>query len=130
MRKRITNFGFINCMLAVILGAFAAHSLKSMLPENALNTFQIGVRYQFYHGLALIITGILMHVYQNEKFRISGILFLIGIICFSGSLYLLSLRSLFSINVNWVGPLTPIGGALFIIAWLLLIINFNKKNKI
>lgn len=128
MRKLITNFGFINCLIAVVLGAFAAHFLKANLTEKALGIFETGVRYQFYHGFALIFTGILMKLYNTESFKISGWLFIIGTLFFSGSLYLLALRNLININVNWVGPITPIGGVLFILGWLLLVINFSKIN--
>ena len=128
MHQRTIIWGFINCLIAVVLGAFGAHSLKAILAQSALNTFEIGVRYQFYHGLALCIIGLLSFQFPSVNLNISKTLFLIGIVLFSGSLYLLACKSLVSLPLQIIGPLTPIGGLCFISGWIILIIKFFKLN--
>ena len=103
-------------MLSVMLGAYGAHGLKSRLSEDLMNTFQTGVEYQMYHSLALLIAGMLAYQWpETQLLRWSGYLFLVGMIMFSGSLYLLSLTGL-----RIFGPITPLGGLVLIAAWLLL----------
>ncbi len=123
------NSGFINCLLAVVLGAFAAHGLKSQLPESALSTFQTGVQYQFMHGIAIILC-ILLGMHLNSKlFNKSAALFMAGIVLFSGSLYLLSLRSIINgLPTSIIGPLTPLGGLCFIFGWMSLIYFTTKQT--
>jgi len=108
----------INGFIAVGLGAFAAHGLKSRLPEDLLAIFQTGVQYQMYHALALFGVGLLaMQLSDSTLLRASGWLFLIGIVIFSGSLYILSLS-----GIRWLGAITPIGGVAFLTGWALLAI--------
>jgi uncharacterized membrane protein YgdD (TMEM256/DUF423 family) len=103
----------INGFIAVALGAFAAHGLQSRLSSELLNAFQTGVQYQMYHALALFGVGLLMVNFPNATLpKYSGYLFLVGIILFSGSLYLLSLT-----GIRWLGAITPIGGLAFLAAW-------------
>ena len=119
---------------AVIFGAFGAHYLKEKLAATQLNSYQTGVTYHFYHTLAIL--GLLSakglfgnKLIQADKiFKQSTMLFLIGILCFSGSLYLLSCRDLIGLtSFKWLGPITPIGGVLFVIGWLnLLRINTEQ----
>lgn len=114
--------GSLNAALAVILGAFGAHGLKSRLTEASLAIYQTGVHYHFYHALGLILAGII--ITQNAPslaFRWSGWLMFAGIILFSGSLYLLSIT-----NIRWLGVVTPFGGMAFIIAWLALFAGIIK----
>ena len=114
--------------LAVIIGAFGAHALKTKLSSEQLQTFETGVRYQMYHTFALIAVAFLFDKYNNGLLRYSGYLFTIGIVLFSGSLYLLATKSLFGIESwAWLGPITPLGGLCFIIGWTLFLINFLKK---
>jgi uncharacterized membrane protein YgdD (TMEM256/DUF423 family) len=106
----------LNGFLAVSLGAFAAHGLKNSLPADLLAVFQTGVQYHMYHALALFGVGVLMLQFPtNTLLRVSGYLFLLGIIVFSGSLYALSLS-----GVRWLGAITPIGGVMFLAGWALL----------
>jgi uncharacterized membrane protein YgdD (TMEM256/DUF423 family) len=106
----------INGFLAVGLGAFAAHGLRARLPEDLLAVFQTGVQYQMYHALALLAVGLLcLHYQESALLKASGWAFLVGIIIFSGSLYILSLS-----GVRWLGAITPIGGVAFLTGWLLL----------
>ncbi|WP_293756038.1 DUF423 domain-containing protein [uncultured Paraglaciecola sp.] len=114
--KILLSLAACSAMISVVLGAFAAHGLKSKLSETLLNTFQTGVQYQMYHSLALILLAILYRqVPQSLLFYSAGFMFA-GIILFSGSLYMLALTQL-----KWFGPITPIGGVCFIVGWALLI---------
>jgi uncharacterized membrane protein YgdD (TMEM256/DUF423 family) len=116
LMKILLSLAACSAMISVVLGAFAAHGLKSKLSETLLNTFQTGVQYQMYHSLALILLAILYRqVPQSLLFYSAGFMFA-GIILFSGSLYMLALTQL-----KWFGPITPIGGVCFIVGWALLI---------
>ena len=107
--------GAVFAGLAVAGGAFGAHMLKSILDPPMLAVFETGVRYQMYHALALCLLGSISE--RNQKFRVApvGWLFAIGMVLFSGSLYLLSLS-----GIRWIGVFTPLGGAALITGWALL----------
>lgn len=104
-------FGF----LAVALGAFAAHALKARLGADLLATFEVGVRYQMYHALALLAVGLVYKAWPGRLLAASGWLFVIGIVVFSGSLYVLSLS-----GIRWLGAITPLGGIAFLAGWACL----------
>ena len=109
--------------LAVAIGAFGAHALKSVLEAtNRLDTFETGVKYQFYHALALIVLGLLMQRFDHRMFTWSGYAFILGIFLFSGSLYILSISGV----TKW-GAVTPLGGVAFLIGWITLIIGITKS---
>lgn len=115
--------------VAVILGAFAAHGLKAKLMPEQLDSFQIGVKYQFYHVLAIMLVVLLGKSF-NISTEIIGYLFVVGIFLFSGSIYLLACKDLLQIT-SWsklLGPITPIGGLTFIIGWILLSIKLLQAN--
>lgn len=131
MHARYLKWGVAFAALAVILGAFGAHSLKQQFSEKVLLIFETGVRYQFYHSIALLISGILYKEYPTKMMVRAGQLFIAGIFLFSGSLYLLTFLNGNNISsFNWVGILTPIGGVLFITGWILLFIAINKKASL
>ncbi len=113
--------------LAVILGAFGAHALKSMLDSQQLAIYEKGVTYQFYHSLALLATGILFSSFPYAGLRWASWLFITGIILFSGSLYLLSYLLSKGMSIGPAGIITPIGGLCFISGWVLLLISILKK---
>ena len=115
--------------LGVVIGAFAAHGLKPLLSLKEINNFETGVKYQFYHAFALIILGILGAIIPlNERlFKVAGFLFFIGVILFSGSLYLISTQSLFNISIPLLGPITPLGGSLLIFGWVFTAWGLIKK---
>lgn len=116
MAKIFIVSGALAGMLAVLLGAFAAHGLRKNLSDTLLSTFQTGVQYQMYHALALLLIGILAYQFPEQSLlRWSGVLLMIGILLFSGSLYMLALTKL-----SWLGPITPLGGLFFIAGWLAL----------
>lgn len=108
--------------LAVILGAFGAHSLKAVLSETQLGAYKTGNTYHFFHVLAMLSAGFLWVNTQHRFAKAAFWTFLIGIICFSGSLYLLSCKDLLGLGAfqKVLGPITPIGGLFFIIAWVLM----------
>jgi len=105
--------------LTIAIGAFGAHGLKELIDAKALATFETGVRYQMYHVFAILVLGIATVIPSNTKkwvFRF----FILGIIFFSGSIYLLSLNSLLPFNAKMIGFITPIGGLFFVLGWLRL----------
>jgi len=106
----------INGFLAVSLGAFAAHGLKSMLGPDLLATFRAGVQYHMYHALAMLAVGVLVAQFPAQTgLRVAGYLFMAGILIFSGSLYVLALS-----GIRWLGAITPIGGVAFLAGWATL----------
>lgn len=115
--------------LAVILGAFGAHGLKAVITEQRLNAYQTGISYQFYHVLAMLGTAILFKLYTGFHFRTSFYLFLGGIVLFSGSLYLLAIQEVLGIDLSFLGPITPIGGLLFVVGWIYMVIGVTKLDK-
>ncbi len=126
-RKIISSAAFFG-MTAIILGAFGAHALKRVLTIDQLATFETGVKYQMYHALFLLFIGLTNQL--TIKIKKAIVLFTIfGIILFSGSIYLLSTTSITSINFKVIGFVTPIGGALLIVAWGILMFHFLKKKR-
>ena len=110
--------------LAVGIGAFGAHGLEPVLETyNRVDTFETAVKYHFYHTLAILLVGILLAFGQSHKLLKASVwCFLIGILIFSGSLYILSVT-----NITWLGAVTPIGGVAFIAGWILLAVGVGKK---
>ncbi|MES1215571.1 MAG: DUF423 domain-containing protein [Bacteroidota bacterium] len=129
MHKRLLSFAAILGALAVMLGAFGAHSLKQIVSPETVTTFQTGVQYQMYHALALLATGILYERFSNKFIKWAGSCFIIGIILFSGSLYFLTaLKATETVGLNGIGIVTPFGGLFFIAGWLFLFAGIVKKN--
>lgn len=114
MIRLFLTWGAISGGLAVALGAFASHGLRSRLTERSLEIFEAGARYQIYHALALLIIAVLLSQLpeSNVWLNISGIAFMVGMLFFSGSLYLLAIS-----GIKWLGASAPIGGAAFILGW-------------
>lgn len=119
-------------MVAVILGAFGAHAFKDIIPAEQLITFETGVRYHFYHALAILLVDLFIHFRKSKLLIAAGWLFTAGIVCFSGSLYILAFRETISdLPTAVLGPITPIGGTLFIAGWLVLFLSsFFSAGKI
>lgn len=116
-------------VLAVSLGAFGAHGLKSVLPPEKIATYTTGITYHFYHTLALVLAAILYKMSNSKWYVWSAWCFIIGILLFSGSLYLLSTRELIGlVTYKWLGPITPIGGVLFIVGWAFLGVGAYTNN--
>ncbi|MBL7856839.1 MAG: DUF423 domain-containing protein [Cyclobacteriaceae bacterium] len=122
-RKTILILAASTGILAVGLGAFGAHALKPMLMASArLDTYQTAVGYQFYHVFALLATGILMKEFDQKKLGLAGLCFTLGIVLFSGSLYVICFTGITSF-----GLVTPFGGVLFIAGWIFMLSSFLKK---
>lgn len=123
--KQILLLGAILSLLSVVIGAFGAHGLEKLLTENGrLETFETGVRYQFYHALGIILVGLTTFHFSHKFLKTAVWLMLIGILVFSGSLYILSIS-----NVGKWGMITPLGGVSFILAWLFYILGVSKSDK-
>lgn len=113
MAKLFITLASLSGMLAVILGAFGAHGLRGRLDDYAMGVFQTAVQYHFYHSLALLAVGIIaLGQPQTALLKSSGWLFVVGILVFSGSLYLLAIS-----GMKWLGAITPLGGLAFIAGW-------------
>ena len=115
MDRLFFALGCISGFLGVALGAFGAHALKGRLDAELLGTFEVGVRYQMYHALALLAVGWACTRWPGALVNASGWLFVAGSVIFSGSLYALSLS-----GVRWLGAITPIGGLGLLAGWLCL----------
>jgi uncharacterized membrane protein YgdD (TMEM256/DUF423 family) len=123
MQKLILIAGAVSAGLSVAIGAFGAHALKELLETNQrTETFSTAVTYQIFHSLALLIIGLLMFKIQHRFLTLAAWSHLAGIVVFSGSLYLLCLTS----NTKW-GAVTPIGGLLFILGWILLVVALARS---
>lgn len=114
--------------LSVMLGAFAAHGLKQILTPDNLQVFETAVRYQFYHVFALLAVAILYKEFPVKLMVWGGKLFIAGIVLFSGSLYLLCYVKYKEMSLNWLGAITPFGGAAFIAGWVMLFWAVLKRN--
>ncbi|HKK74675.1 MAG TPA: DUF423 domain-containing protein [Saprospiraceae bacterium] len=128
----MTDYSFIRLAaifgaLAVILGAFGAHSLERLISPDALDTFETGIRYHFYHTIMIALVGVLLHSRPIKIWRTAAWLFAVGILLFSGSIYLLSIREIVDLG-SWLGPITPIGGTFFIAGWVCLLVGTFKKT--
>ncbi len=119
--------GAILILLGIIFGAFGAHALKDLITEAKSVSFETGVRYQIYHGIALLIIG-----FNADKFdqglKLVHLFLLSGVILFSGSIYLLALQDIFSVSLSFLGPITPLGGVVLIVGWTLLILRLLPGN--
>lgn len=127
MNKKILIAAAILGILSIVLGAFAAHGLKELISEEAQRTFETGVRHQMYHAILLLFVGNSTQINVKSKKTIFY-LTLLGLICFSGSIYGLATNNLTSFNFKSIGFITPIGGLLLIISWTILLINFLKMK--
>ena len=114
--KHLLTFGGFFAGVGVALGAFAAHGLKKSLSPYLIEVFNTGVQYQFIHAIAIVLCGVLLQQKLSDKsqkyFARAAICFIIGILCFSGSLYALALT-----GIKWFGPVTPLGGITFMLGW-------------
>jgi uncharacterized membrane protein YgdD (TMEM256/DUF423 family) len=123
MHRKVLLWGLLFAAFSVVFGAFGAHALKDLVPAEKVAIFETGVRYQFLHALALILLSIFLQINptiasQNKGIKWVAGFFIIGVFCFSGSLYLLTFQPLCSFPfAKWVGPITPLGGLFFMLGW-------------
>lgn len=127
MERRIVLLAAFLGITAIILGAFGAHALKKQLTPDQLISFEVGVRYQMYHALFLLFVSLsgLARLAKRRIAYFTGI----GVLLFSGSIYLLSTYSITGLDISPVGFITPIGGVLLIIAWAILFIDFWRSKR-
>lgn len=116
-------------LLAVVSGAFGAHALRPLLSVQQLANWEKGVQYQIYHALALFLCAVYLKKDHSVLIRNAAICFVLGILFFSGSLYLLATKDITHIPTLIVGPLTPVGGFFFIAGWSLILVQALKKNS-
>lgn len=130
MDRRLLAVASFALLVAVALGAFGAHGLRARLSADALSQWHTGVQYHFHHALGLLALAALIGRFPEPAMRLAAWLFGIGIIAFSGSLYLLSTRDLIGSHglVPVLGPITPIGGLCFIGGWLVLLITALRRH--
>ncbi len=124
--KQLQIWGVLFCGSAVILGAFGAHLLSNLLSVDALQSFEVGVRYQFFHGMALLFLSLTT---SPQKFiNRTALLFIIGTLLFSISIYLLSLSTMYGDTglPAILGPVTPIGGLMLILGWVNLLVGYIR----
>ncbi|RKD92876.1 DUF423 domain-containing protein [Mangrovibacterium diazotrophicum] len=120
--KTILITAAVSLALAVVIGAFGAHGLKSKLSPEMMDVYKTGVEYHFYHALGLLLVGILSIQMPSSLINFSALFLFLGIVIFSGSLYVLAIT-----GIKWIGAITPIGGLCFIAGWLLLVLAVLKK---
>ena len=126
MKNKLITTGIILIVTSIILGAFGAHALEKLVSENKLRSFEVGIKYQMYQGLGMLV---LASLFNSLSFSLKLVyrFQLIGILLFSLSIYGLVLTPLIGINLKMLfGPLTPIGGLLMIIGWFLLLLKHLK----
>ena len=128
MNKSILVAGAILGILGIVLDAFGAHGLEKLVDADAVNTFETGVRYQIYHAFFLLIVGGTSFVDLKTK-KIVFYLVIIGVLFFSGSIYGLATNELSSFDFKTIAMITPVGGLLLILSWIMVLIGIIK-NKV
>lgn len=129
MSKSILSGAALLGALAVILGAFGAHGLKQLVPPETVTTFETGVRYHFYHVFALLATGLIAMHSQSVFLKRAAQCFLIGVLLFSGSLYLLTLlKATDTVGLSKLGLITPVGGVFLVAGWIFLFLALLKRD--
>lgn len=126
MDKKLRIAGAIFGLTAVVIGAFGAHGLEKVLDADALSAFETGVKYQMYHALLLLLIS--LFALSEKSKRILLILTVIGILFFSGSIYGLATNDLTSFNFTKIALITPLGGTLLIVSWVILLVQFIKSK--
>ncbi|SMG30933.1 DUF423 domain-containing protein [Arenibacter troitsensis] len=129
MNKTIFGTGIFFGLTAVLLGAFGAHGLEKMVDAKAIETFETGVRYQMYHALFLLILGG-SNILVNERKKLVYYFIVVGMVCFSFSIYLLAINELTSFDFKKLALLTPLGGVLLMAGWILLGIRVLKQKAL
>lgn len=130
MNKLFLIFAAVAGAVGVVLGALLSHALKEKMPPRAIEVFETGVRYQFYHVFALMATGMLSERFPGKWINRAGSSFIAGILLFPGSLYLIAFMMTTGVSVPIaIGILTPLGGFLFIAGWVLLAIALMKGRS-
>lgn len=127
MKQLVLIMASIYGGLSVILGAMGAHALKKVLTEAQLQSFEVGVKFQMYHAIVLLVLGFFL-TFDTRLQTIMGWSYIIGTLLFSLSIYLLSTQSLLGLSLRFLGPITPLGGLLLIVGWCLLLVHVIKTG--
>lgn len=123
-KKTILIIASLLGITGVVLGALGAHALEASLTPDQLESYKTAVRYQMWHALALLF--LFAAADSLKLFRITAWLWTLGVLLFSGSIYLLSMREVWGIDFSWLGPVTPLGGLLIIAGWVVLLVSAFK----
>lgn len=127
MDKKIILTALVFGFISIVLGAFGAHALKKVLTPEQLSSFEVGVRYMMFHALFLLFVGTTTFMEMKQK-SIVFYLTLFGTILFSGSIFLLSSSGVTGLSFKFLGPITPIGGLLLIISWVISFYYISIKK--
>jgi uncharacterized membrane protein YgdD (TMEM256/DUF423 family) len=127
LKNKMRLTGSLFMLISVLLGAIASHYLEPLLSSESIASFQVGVRYLTYHGLALLLFSII-NVGSKKRKRIFFVLITLGNVLFSGSIFLLSFKEVLPFSIGWVGPITPAGGGILILGWCFSVWCFIKKT--
>jgi len=126
MKSTIVLIGTLFILTGILLGAFGAHALEKHLSTEELDSFQTGIQYQLYHGLALLVLGFNFDKISRHSLLCWGIV--LGTVLFSGSIYFLALDTLMGIKLSFLWPVTPLGGTLLIVSWGTLVYQLIRNN--
>ncbi len=125
MHRRFLMLAGLLGFLGVLLGAFGAHGLKGKLSKEMLETFEVGVRYHLVHAVALLVVASLAGLHPRRSLDVAGWSFVLGILIFSGSLYVLAVS-----GFTKLGMITPVGGAAFMVGWIALAVaGWNERQR-
>ena len=127
MDKKSVATGIVFITIAIILGAFGAHGLKGLISAEKIASFEVGARYQMYHGLALLAIGLQVSKFSFQLKWIYFFLF-VGTILFSVSIYFLAIQEILGVSLPFLGPITPLGGSLLIVGWLIFLVKILRTN--
>lgn len=126
--KKTFTTGVFLIFLGVILGAFGAHGLEGKISTDKIASYETGVRYQIYHGFSFLFLGLISSYLNSSLLWVSRLMF-IGVLLFSGSIYILATQSMIQIDVSKIlGPVTPIGGLFLILSWVILFIKLIRQK--
>lgn len=126
MKKIVLLFATFYGAFGVLFGALGAHALKKVLSPELLSSFNTGVRYQIYHSIVMLIIGFYLS-FETRFEEYIGLIFIVGTFLFSFSIYFLTMSNVWSVDLKYLGPLTPLGGMLLIIGWILLGVFIYKQ---
>ncbi|MBM3443501.1 MAG: DUF423 domain-containing protein [Bacteroidetes bacterium] len=130
MHKRFLRIGSLLMAFSVLLGAFGAHSLKTLLDESSMQAYHTAVLYHMVHAVGMIIASLIYKRYQTPSTRWALYFFLAGLICFSGSLYAIAIGKVIGFSFpTFFNLITPLGGVLFIIGWIALFFGVPSEKE-
>ena len=128
-RRKLLLVGTVFALLSILAGAFGSHALKKIFSADEILTYETAVRYQMYHAFAILFTGLLVNESNRRYSSVAGLLFLVGIIFFSGSLNLISFLKSQGIDIPMLlGLITPMGGIMFACGWIMLAASVYKTK--